>query len=169
MNDRDEYWMRRALANAACAERLGEVPVGAVVVIGDQCIAESYNTPIRSQEPTAHAEIQALKLAASRLGNYRLDDAELYVTLEPCMMCSGAMVHARIKRLIFGAHDPKTGVISSAAKLLDEPYLNHQIDYSGGILEDDCARQLKDFFKRRRLENQQKLKLKSSEFKQKKG
>ncbi|ALB21953.1 tRNA-specific adenosine deaminase [Piscirickettsia salmonis] len=152
-NDRDEYWMQRALANAARAECLGEVPVGAVVVVGDECIAESYNTPIHSQEPTAHAEIQVLKLAASRLGNYRLDQAELYVTLEPCMMCTGAMIHARIQRLVFGAYDPKTGVICSAAQLLNAPYHNHQVDYCGGVLEKACAQQLKHFFKRRRLEN----------------
>ena len=118
MNSRDEYFMRRAIALAEEAKRMDEVPVAAVLVLNDEIIGEAYNSPIKSHDPTAHAEIMALRMGAASINNYRLLDTTLYVTLEPCMMCAGAMVHARIKRLVYGAADRKTGAINSVAKCL---------------------------------------------------
>lgn len=150
----DVVYMRCALALAACAEAEGEVPVGAVVVdAGGEVIAEGWNRPISRSDPTAHAEINALRAAGEAAGNYRLPGATLYVTLEPCAMCAGAMVHARIARLVFGAPDPKTGAAGSVFDLVRSPALNHCIEVTCGVLEAECAEQLRAFFQRRRATN----------------
>ncbi|MFP8965811.1 tRNA adenosine(34) deaminase TadA [Pokkaliibacter sp. CJK22405] len=152
INNEDEKWMRRAMALAEQAAAEGEVPVGALVVLNGEVIGEGYNRPIGSHDPTAHAEVQALRQAAAHLENYRLVEATLYVTLEPCTMCAGAMVHARVKRLVYGAAEPKAGVVESQGQLLQAPYLNHQIEVTGGVLAELCSQQLSAFFKLRRDE-----------------
>jgi len=146
----DEYGMQKAIALAKRAQEENEVPVGAVLMLDNEVIAEAYNCPISTCDPTSHAEIIALRKGAQRLGNYRLMNSTLYVTLEPCIMCAGAMVHARIKRLVYGAKDARTGVIISRLQLLDQPFLNHKIDYIGGLLEVECGAILSEFFKARR-------------------
>ena len=151
--------MQLALAQAALAAQAGEVPVGAVVVQGDQVIATGRNAPIEGHDPTAHAEIAALRAAAKVLGNYRLPDCTLYVTLEPCAMCSGAMLHARLKRVVFGALDPKTGAAGSVINLFDQPQLNHQTALQGGVLAGEASALLKDFFGQRRLEKRSQAQL----------
>lgn len=148
----DEFWMAHARSLAQKAEQSGEVPVGAVVVLDNQLIAEAYNQPIQNNDPTAHAEVLALRAAGEKLGNYRLIDTTLYVTLEPCPMCAGAMVHARVKRVVFGAYDAKTGAAGSIFDLLQAPVLNHVVEVDGGIMQSECADQLSEFFKRRRKE-----------------
>ena len=148
----DNDFMRLALAQAVQAAELGEVPVGAVVVRRGQVIATGRNAPIGAHDPTAHAEIMALRAAALALGNYRLDDCELYVTLEPCAMCSGAMLHARLKRVVFGAAQPKTGAAGSVVDLFANPQLNHQTALLGGVLSADCTALLQQFFQQRRLD-----------------
>lgn len=142
--------MREALALAQRAWDAGEVPVGAVVVKDGVIIGRGYNQPVTSSDPTTHAEIVALRDAAQHLKNYRLVDCELYVTLEPCMMCVGAMLHARLKRVVFGASDPKTGVCGSVMNLPAEERLNHHATFEGGILGDECGAMLKTFFQSRR-------------------
>jgi len=142
--------MQLALAQAQHAWDLGEVPVGAVVVKDGEVIAVGYNQPIGRHDPTAHAEIQALRAAANKLGNYRLPGCELYVTLEPCVMCSGAMLHARLSRVVFGASDPKTGACGSVLNLFEQPALNHQTAIEGGVLADECGAFLRQFFVERR-------------------
>lgn len=148
MNDAD--YMRLALNEAHAARQTGEVPVGAVVVCRGKVVGVGRNTPIAAHDPTAHAEINALRAAAQALGNYRLDDCELFVTLEPCAMCSGAMLHSRIRRVVFGARDPKTGAAGSVLDLFDQPLLNHHTGVHGGVLADECGALLSDFFKVRR-------------------
>ncbi len=142
--------MRLALAEARAAADAGEVPVGAVVVQGGRVIATGRNTPIGAHDPTAHAEIAALRAAAARLGNYRLDGCQLYVTLEPCAMCAGAMLHARLDRVVFGASDPKTGAAGGVLDLFAQPSLNHRTQVQGGVLAEECAALLRAFFKPRR-------------------
>ncbi len=146
----DESFMRMALSAAAEASRLGEVPVGAVVVKDGEVIAIGHNRPIGGHDPTAHAEIAALRAAAQKLGNYRLPGCTLYVTLEPCMMCAGAMMHARLARVVFGATDPKTGVCGSVLNLFAEPRLNHHTEVQGGVLAEECGTMLSAFFAGRR-------------------
>jgi len=145
-----ERWMAEALvlAHAACVR--GEVPVGAVVVCGGAIVGRGGNAPIAGNDPTAHAEIAALREAAQALGNYRLPDCELYVTIEPCAMCAGAIMHARIRRLVFGAHDPKTGACGSVVDLFAERRLNHHTTVFGGVAAEACAALLSDFFASRR-------------------
>jgi len=143
--------MGLALAQAREAAAAGEVPVGAVVVKDGQVIATGRNAPIASQDPTAHAEVVALREAARLLGNYRLEGCTLYVTLEPCTMCSGAMLHARVDRVVFGAPDPRTGVAGSVLNLFGHTQLNHQTQVTGGVLADACGQLRKDFFKPRRV------------------
>lgn len=142
--------MTRALELAAQARDQGEVPVGAVVVHEGAIIGEGFNQPITLVDPSAHAEMQAMRRAARRMDNYRLADATLYVTLEPCAMCAGAMVHARIKRLVYGAADPKTGAAGSVFDLVRADRLNHQLDVDGGVMKKECGELLKDFFRKRR-------------------
>ena len=146
----DEMFMREALVQAQYAKAAGEVPVGAVVVRDGEIIATGFNCPISGHDPTAHAEIMALRNAAAVCRNYRLPDCELYVTLEPCAMCVGAMIHARLKRVVFGAYDPKTGACGSVIDLFMQKELNHHTTVTGGILQDDCAAMLKAFFAERR-------------------
>jgi tRNA(adenine34) deaminase len=147
----DETLMREALLLAVQARALGEVPVGAVVVKDGVIIGRGFNQPITSNDPTTHAEIVALRDAAKNIQNYRLVDCELFVTLEPCMMCVGAMLHARVKRVVFGAMEPKTGVCGSVMNLPGEPKLNHHATFTGGVLTDECGAMLKDFFAERRM------------------
>ena len=146
----DEAWMRYAFRLAQRAEQHGEVPVGAIVVNEDRCIAEGWNASIATHDPTAHAEMVALRKAGLALENYRLCDATLYVTLEPCVMCMGAISHARVKRLVFGAFDPKRGAVCNALSLTDASFLNHRISWLGGVLEIECSELLRDFFRARR-------------------
>lgn len=146
----DESYMRRALELAAQAEADGEVPVGALVVLDGEVIGEGWNRPITMRDPTAHAEIVAMRTAAARLGNYRLTGATLYVTLEPCPMCAGAMVHARIARLVYGAPDPIAGAGGTVFDLLHTPTLNHRAEVEGGVMAEMCSRRLKEFFQTRR-------------------
>ena len=149
-DEADERWMREALGHARAAEALGEVPVGAVVVKDGVVIATGYNHPIAMHDPTAHAEIMALRAAARLLGNYRLPGCELYVTLEPCAMCSGAMMHARLARVVYGASDPKTGACGSIVDLPAIGHWNHHGVFEGGLLADECAAVLRRFFAERR-------------------
>lgn len=150
MSKTDVLFIRRALLLAKEAEGNNEVPIGAVLVKKNEIISEGVNQPITLNDPTAHAEIVTLRKAAKKIGNYRLIDTTLYVTLEPCAMCLGAMLQARIKRLFFGAYDLRSGAITSVFQLLEEPRLNHHIDWKGGILVEECARILKNFFQVRR-------------------
>jgi tRNA(adenine34) deaminase len=144
--------MNRALQLAGEAAAKGEVPVGAVVVLDGKEVGAGFNAPISGCDPTAHAEIRALRDAAARVGNYRLPDATLYVTLEPCTMCVGAIVHGRISRLVYGASEPKAGAIESARRTLEEPHLNWGVTAVGGVLSDQCSQMISEFFSRRRAE-----------------
>ena len=146
----DEKWMRRALELAAYAEAQGEVPVGALLVHNSEVIGEGWNRPIESCDPTAHAEIVALRAAAGMLGNYRLVGVTLYVTLEPCPMCAGAIVHARVERVVFGANDPLAGAAGSVFNLLESSALNHRVLVERGVLAEECSARLKAFFRARR-------------------
>ena len=146
----DEYWMRHAYALALRAAQAGEVPVGAVIVKDGELISEGWNLPISHSDPTAHAEIQALRAAGRALNNYRLNDTTLYVTLEPCPMCAGAMVHARIQRVVYGASDPRTGAAGSVFDILRSGELNHRCEVLGGVMGEACGELLRDFFRRKR-------------------
>lgn len=149
-NSQDVFFMNHALTLARKAQVLDEIPVGAVAVMNDAIIGEGFNCPISNCDFTAHAEIVTLRQAAKRLNNYRLPGLTLYVTLEPCVMCVGAMLQARIQRLIFGASDPKAGAVVSVFRVLDEKNLNHQIEFKGGVLALECGKILSDFFKDKR-------------------
>lgn len=149
----DLFWMERAFSEATAAARLGEVPVGAVLIGPDGLLAAAGNSPIRLHDPTAHAEILAIRAASARLHNYRLPGTTLYVTLEPCIMCMGALIQARIERLVYGATDPKTGAASSVYAVGSDGRLNHEIEIRGGILADRCGELLRAFFKTRRSES----------------
>ena len=151
---RDELFMRQAFSQAQNAWMLGEVPVGALIVKDGEVIATGFNQPIGMHDPTAHAEIMAMRAAASILGNYRLPGCELFVTLEPCAMCSGAMLHARLARIVFGASDPKTGACGSVVNLFAHEKLNHHAEVVGGVMAQECGQLLKEFFAARRLEAQ---------------
>jgi tRNA(adenine34) deaminase len=146
----DAFWMRQALELARRAEEAGEVPVGALLVKDGTLIAEGWNQPVASHDPSAHAEMLTLRAAGQMLRNYRLPDTTLYVTLEPCVMCMGAIVHARIARLVYGADDPLRGCAGSILQLADAPFLNHRLEVTGGLLAEECASLLKGFFQRRR-------------------
>jgi tRNA(adenine34) deaminase len=150
MSDIDAGFMARALELARAAEAAGEVPVGAVLVRDGRIIGEGSNRPIATHDPTAHAEMVALRSAAEAVGSYRLLDTTLYVTLEPCAMCAGAMVHARVKRLVFAARDPKAGAAGSVFDIVRHPQLNHSIDCEEGVLATECSTLLRDFFRARR-------------------
>lgn len=147
----DEYWMRQALDAALVAEKNNEVPVGAILVKDNQLISSANNSPISLNDPCAHAEVLAIRSAALNLDNYRLLGTTLYVTLEPCMMCAGAMLHARIERLVFGAYDEKTGVAGSCFDWINDDKQLHKIKVQGGVLEEDCRLLLQNFFKQKRL------------------
>jgi tRNA(adenine34) deaminase len=146
----DHHFMSRALELARTAQDAGEVPVGAVIVKGNQIIAEGWNRPISTSDPTAHAEITAMRAAAASLQNYRLVDCTLYVTLEPCAMCAGAMVHARVKRLVYGAADPRAGASGTVFNITDNLALNHRLEVAPGIMAEECGTLLRNFFQARR-------------------
>jgi tRNA(adenine34) deaminase len=146
----DEAWMRKAIALAHKAEELGEVPVGAIIVKDNQCVGEGFNLPIKNNDSTAHAEIMAIRAAGQQLNNYRLVETTLFVTLEPCVMCMGAIQHARIKRIVFGALDEKRGAVCSALTLTKADYTNHHVEWKGGVLANECSTLLTSFFKKRR-------------------
>jgi tRNA(adenine34) deaminase len=145
--------MHRALELAHRAQELGEVPVGAVLVMDDEIVGEGWNQPIASHDPTAHAEVVALREAGRKVANYRLPGSTLYVTLEPCIMCVGAIIHARVARLVFGARDPKTGAAGSAFDLLQSPKHNHRVECEGGVCGEESARLLQAFFRARRRQS----------------
>jgi tRNA(adenine34) deaminase len=146
----DEDFMREALTEAEAAREDGEVPVGAIVVLGDNVIARGRNAMIGTNDPTAHAEVVALRRAAGAIGNYRVMGATMYSTIEPCAMCAGALVHARIERLVYGADDPKAGAVATHFGICNADFLNHQVSVEGGILEGECRRVLQSFFRDRR-------------------
>jgi tRNA(adenine34) deaminase len=147
----DEACMRLALREAARGARAGEVPVGALLVDATgEVIARAHNRPVGARDPTAHAEIVALRRAARRLGNYRLPGTTLYVTVEPCAMCAGAIVQARVRRVVFGAPDPKAGAVRTLYRIVDDPRLNHRAEVVGGVLGEECAAVMRDFFQARR-------------------
>ena len=146
----DELWMEEALRAAQRAIEAGEVPVGAVVVCDGRIVGRGWNRVIRDCDPTAHAEIVALREAGVTLGNYRLSDCDLFATIEPCAMCAGALVHARIKRLVYGADDPKAGAIRSVMQVVNHPQLNHTMEVQGGVLAGRCAEMVQEFFRSRR-------------------
>ena len=146
----DERLMRLALGEAKRAAREEEVPVGAVLVCEGQVLARAHNRPLHLKDPTAHAEILALRRAARRLGNYRMEGCSLYVTIEPCAMCAGAIVQARLARVVYGARDPKAGACGSALRVLNHRKLNHKVEVAGGILAADCASVIQEFFRKRR-------------------
>lgn len=164
MNENDDIqWMTQALLLAERAAALNEVPVGAVVVLDDQLIGEGWNQPISGHDPTAHAEIMALRDAAAKTENYRLAGATLYVTIEPCTMCAGAIVHARIKRVVFGAVEPKAGAVVSNNQLFDQSWLNHWPEFTAGVMAEPCSDAISQFFRRRRAEKKaQKLAAKAA-------
>ena len=142
--------MREALDQARLALAAGEVPIGAVLVIEDQIIARAFNQPISAHDPTAHAEVLVLRAAARVLGNYRLTESTVYVTVEPCLMCVGALVHARVREVVYGAAEPKTGALVSTLKALESPGLNHRFAVTSGVLEDDCRAIIQEFFREKR-------------------
>jgi len=148
--DIDEKFMRFAFIEAQKSKSINEVPVGAIIVMNDRVISRAHNLSISQNDPTSHAEINALRNAGKKIDNYRLTGGTLYVTLEPCAMCYGAIVHARISRLVFGAYDPKTGVCGSSSNLYEQACFNHSPQITGGVLEEECSLILKDFFKKRR-------------------
>lgn len=150
MLNSDEYWMQEAIKLAKQAQAIDEVPVGAIIVKDNKIIGSGYNQVITQNDASAHAEVQAIRDTGKKIQNYRIIDTTLYVTLEPCMMCVGTMIHARIKRVVFGAFDHKTGVVQTKDNCFDKNYHNHKVEYTGGVLELDCARLLKNFFKNKR-------------------
>lgn len=152
MIEDDEKWMEKALELASVAEQKGEIPVGAVLVKDGQIVGQGYNASILYNDPSAHAEMMAIRDAGQQLNNYRLVDCTLYVTLEPCPMCAGLLVHSRIKRLVFGAYDLKTGSAGSLMNLVQNPLLNHQLEVTAGVLQPVCSARLSAFFKQRRQE-----------------
>ena len=148
--EQDKHGLQKAITLAQYARSIGEIPVGAVLVKQNEIIGEGYNCPIKENDSTAHAEIIAIRAASKRLTNYRLSDTTLYVTLEPCLMCVGAIVHARIKRVVFGAFDLKAGAVVSQIQVFKFPFLNHKASFQGGLLADECGELLSSFFKERR-------------------
>lgn len=150
MDNNDEHWMQQAIELACKAASEDEVPVGAILVKDNQLISEGWNQSIQNHDPSAHAEMMVLRNAGKSLENYRLIDTTLYVTLEPCSMCVGAMIHARVKRLVFGAFDAKTGAAGSAINLISDQVHNHKVEVLGGVLQEDCKQLLQDFFRKKR-------------------
>jgi tRNA(adenine34) deaminase len=148
----DELWMQEALRAARRALEAGEIPIGAVVVHDGKIVGRGFNRNIADSDPTAHAEIVALREAGAAIGNHRLGDCDLFVTIEPCPMCAGALVHARVRRLVYGADDPKAGAVHSVMQVVNHPSLNHQMEVRGGVLAGKCAELLQDFFRARRAQ-----------------
>jgi tRNA(adenine34) deaminase len=154
--EQDQKWMRYALTLAAKAETLGEVPVGAVIVKDDEIVAEGWNQPITGNDPTAHAEVVAIRAAAQALQNYRLVGCTLYVTIEPCTMCAGSLIHSRVERVVYGALEPKAGAVESNLQLLGSQHFNHRLSVQGGVLAEECSAVISDFFKKRRAQKKSK-------------
>lgn len=152
ISETDLQWMERALELADRAEKLNEVPVGALVVLDGEIVGEGWNHPISGNDPTAHAEMMALRAAAKRVGNYRLVGAELFVTIEPCTMCAGAIVHSRIKRVVYGATEAKSGAVDSNCQLFSQLWINHDVQVTRGVLAEKCSNKISAFFQRRRAE-----------------
>ncbi|MDA0806067.1 MAG: tRNA adenosine(34) deaminase TadA [Proteobacteria bacterium] len=148
--ERDALWMQLALEQARLAESQGEVPVGAVLVIGEALVAAAYNAPISGCDPSAHAEIAVLRKAAGQLHNYRLPTSTLYVTVEPCTMCMGAIIHSRVQRVVFGAREPRAGAVVSQLKLAEQDFYNHRVEVTEGVLADECGALVSSFFRSRR-------------------
>jgi len=148
--ERDAFWMRLALDQARLAESQGEVPVGAVLVIGEALVAAAYNATISGCDPSAHAEIAVLRKAAGQLHNYRLPTSTLYVTIEPCTMCMGAIIHSRVQRVVFGAREPRAGAVVSQLKLAEQDFYNHRVEVTEGVLADECGALVSSFFRSRR-------------------
>ena len=148
----DELWMQEALRAAQRALEAGEVPIGAVVVLEGKIVGRGFNRNIADSDPTAHAEVVALREAGAAIGNHRLSDCELFATIEPCAMCAGALVHARIRRLVYGADDPKAGAVHSVMRMINHPSLNHQMEVRGGVLAGKCAELVQEFFRARRAQ-----------------
>lgn len=161
--EEDEKFMRVALAEAQKGLAIGEVPVGAVVVLDGKAVARAHNKPVSLSDPSAHAEILALRKAAKKLGNYRLTGADMYVTLEPCVMCAGAILHARVRRIIFGASDPKGGAVVSLFRMMEDKRLNHSVQVVHGIMEEACSEILSRFFREKRIIFSARKKTKSGE------
>ncbi len=159
MTEKDEFWMRQALALAEKAEQQGEIPVGAILVKEDEIVGTGWNQSITLNDPSAHAEMMAIRQAGQNVSNYRLIDTTLYVTLEPCPMCAGLLVHSRIKRLVYGASDLKTGAAGSIMNLVQEPQLNHQIEVTAGVLLNECSERLSAFFRARRAQKKASKKM----------
>ena len=153
MSDADIDFMRAAVDEARAASEAGEVPIGAVAVVNGEIIGRGQNRVLRDIDPTAHAEVVAMRQAARKVGNYRLTECELFVTLEPCAMCAGAMIHSRLKRLVYGARDPKAGAAGSVLEVLNHPRLNHRMEVTAGVLEEECGELLREFFRQRRVES----------------
>jgi tRNA(adenine34) deaminase len=153
----DAHWMRQALAAAHEARRRGEVPVGTCIVKGDELLAVAGNRTRTDQDPTAHAEVVALREAARRVSNYRMTDAVVYSTIEPCVMCAGALIQARVRRLVYGARDERAGAVESRFRICDTDFLNHRIELTAGVLEEECREVMRDFFRERRLASQNHL------------
>jgi len=153
MSDADIDFMRAAVDEARAASEAGEVPIGAVAVVNGEIIGRGQNRVLRDIDPTAHAEVVAMRQAARAVGNHRLTECELYVTLEPCAMCAGAVIHARLKRLVYGARDPKAGAAGSVLEVLNHPRLNHQMEVTAGLLQEQCGELLREFFRQRRVES----------------
>jgi tRNA(adenine34) deaminase len=151
----DEFYMAKALQLAEQAGAIGEVPVGAILVKDGEIVGEGFNQPISGCDPTAHAEIVAMRNAAKNLNNYRLSDCDLYVTIEPCTMCVGAMVHGRIRRVLFGALEPRAGALQSQLQLMDQSHYNHSIEWQGGVLAQECGDLISSFFRRKRKSKSQ--------------
>jgi tRNA(adenine34) deaminase len=150
----DEQFMREALSEALTAQSAGEVPVGAVVVLDGKIVGRGANRNLRDFDPTAHAEVLALREAGKKLGNHRLPGCSLFVTIEPCAMCAGALIHARLKRLVYGARDTKAGAVESVMQVINHPLLNHKMEVVGGVLGEECTALIQEFFRRRRMEAQ---------------
>jgi len=153
----DAHWMRQALAAAHEARGRGEVPVGTCIVKGDELLAVAGNRTRTDQDPTAHAEVVALREAAHRVSNYRMTDAVVYSTIEPCVMCAGALIQARVRRLVYGARDERAGAVESRFRVCDTDFLNHRIELTAGVLEEECREVMRDFFRERRLASQNHL------------
>lgn len=152
MFEQDEFWMRKAIEAAKAAQDLDEIPIGACLIDADgELLAAAGNRTITSSDPTAHAEILVLREAGTKIGNYRLTETTLYTTIEPCAMCAGALVNARVERLVFGAHDERFGAVKSVFQICDTSSLNHQIDITAGVLAEECRKLMQDFFRARRV------------------
>ncbi|MGI8835913.1 MAG: tRNA adenosine(34) deaminase TadA [Pyrinomonadaceae bacterium] len=162
-SETDAHWMRQALLAAREAQQRDEVPIGACIVVGDTVLAEAGNRTRTENDPTAHAEMVALRAATQQAGNYRVSDATVYSTIEPCVMCAGALIQARVRRLVYGAHDERAGAVESHFRVCDTDFLNHRIEVSAGVLEQECREIMQEFFRARREEQMSEVRSQRSE------